>query len=100
MDLGKQRVFAGLAAYAQIIAVRFREPGAFETFPRTSLQVIDGRKIPEGGDIIHEELKGFAAPLDAFVELRIGLDKEPRVQIGPAKLVVTDPGVQQVVSIS
>src|SRR5712664_2707448 len=95
-DLGKQRVFAGFGADAQIIAVRFGEPGALETFPRTSLEVIDRRKIAEGGDIIHEELQGFAAPLDTPLEFRIGLNKEPRAQIGPAKFVATDPCVQQV----
>src|SRR5467141_1550081 len=99
VNLRKQGIFAGLAADAQISAVRFRKPRALETFPRTSLEVIDGRKIAESGDIIHEELQGFAAPLDTSVEFRIGLNKEPRVQIGPAKLVVTDPCVQQVVSI-
>src|SRR6202051_2532062 len=98
-DFRKQRIFAGLAAHAQIRAVRVREAGALETFPRTPLEVIDGRKIAESGEIVHEELEGFAAPRGTSVELRISLDKEPRVQIGPAKLVVTEPYVQQVVSI-
>ena len=62
VNLRKQGVFTGMAADAQIGAVRFREPGAFETFPRTSLEVIDGRKIAESGDIVLEEFEGFAAP--------------------------------------
>src|SRR6266404_4785512 len=98
-DFRKQRIFAGLAADAQISAVRFREPGALEPFSRTSLEVIDVRKIGESGDIIHEEFEGFAAPRNTSVELGIGLDEKPRVQIGAAKLVVTEPCVQPVVSI-
>ncbi len=35
--------------------------------------------------------RALAAPRGTSVELRISLDKEPRVQIGPAKLVVTEP---------
>ena len=94
VDFRKQRIFAGLAADAQISAVRFREPGALEPFSRTSLEVIDVRKIGESGDIIHEEFEGFAAPRDTSVKLGIGLNEEPRVQIGTAKLVVTEPCVQ------
>ena len=93
VNLRKQRVFTGMAADAQIGAVRFREPGAFETVPRTSLEVIDGRKIAESGDIVLEEFEGFAAPGGTSVELGIGLDEEPRVQIGAAKLEVTEPCV-------
>src|SRR5882672_2780296 len=95
VDLGKQRVFAGLAADAQIIAVRFRKPRAFQTFPHTSLEVIDGRKITEGGDIIHEELQGFAAPLDASIEFRIRFHEEPGLEIDAAKLEMSDPRIQQ-----
>src|SRR6266478_8194224 len=99
VDLGKQRIFAGLAADAQIVAVRFREPGALETFPGAPLEVIDGGKIAEGRDIIHEELEGFAAPLDAPVEFSIGIDEVSGSQISSAKLEATDPRVQQVVSV-
>jgi hypothetical protein len=65
---GKQRVFAGLAANAQTIAVGFRKTGALKTVAYVSLQVIDARKIAESGDVLKVEVHSLTAPPDALVE--------------------------------
>ena len=55
VDFGQQGIFASLATDAQIIAVRFRRPGALQTLAHKSLIVIDRRKISVAGYVIHEQ---------------------------------------------
>jgi hypothetical protein len=68
MNVGQQRVFAGLPADVEIGTIGLREAGTLEPFAHTSLVVIGGGKVSEGGNVILEDLEGFTSPLYAPVK--------------------------------
>ncbi len=53
-DIGKHRVFSGLAANAQIRAICVRKPGALEAFLYPPLEEIDIRDIVIRWYVVHE----------------------------------------------
>src|SRR6266480_4916421 len=78
----QERVFLRLASNIEIFAVRFGKPLGFQSFPGTTLVVIDGRQVAVGGLLVDEQCERLAPALDATVELGIGLRKHAGVQIG------------------
>jgi hypothetical protein len=69
VNVSQQGIFAGPTSDAEIRTVGFRESGTLEPFAYTSLIVIEGWERGDGGDVVHENLKGFAPPLHAAVKL-------------------------------
>lgn len=68
-NVSPQRIFAGFAADIEICTIRICKAGTFESFAHTPLVVINRREIRDGRNVIHENLKRFAVPLHAAVEL-------------------------------
>ena len=79
----------------EIFAVRHGKPVGFQSFPDTTLVVIDGRQVAVGGLLVDEQCERLAPALDATVELGIGLRKHAGVQIGATEIEVADPGVAE-----
>src|SRR5579872_4656364 len=68
-DLSQQRIFSGLPPDAQVIAERIGEGGGFQTLAHAALVVVNVWEVSVGYGVVHQQLEGFAAPLDATVKL-------------------------------
>jgi hypothetical protein len=65
----KQRIFFGFTADVQIRTKGFRGSWTLEAFTHTSLVIVNGREVSEGGGTVLENLQGFTPPLHASVKL-------------------------------
>jgi len=68
-NVSEQGIFFGFAADAQIRTIGFRESRTFQAFTHTSLVIIDGWEVSEGGSTVLENLQGFTPPRHASVKL-------------------------------
>ena len=77
-DVGEERILLRLPAERQIRAVRLGKAGVLQSFPYPALVVVDRREVAVGGLLVEEQRQRFAAPLEAAIELRVGLRERRR----------------------
>ena len=98
-NVWQEGILTRLLADAKIRAVRFRKPFAVQLFPHTTLEVVDAREIPVRGLLVQQQGQHLTVPLDAPIELRIGLRKRTGLQIRSSELEVAQPCIQKAVRI-
>src|SRR5262245_14402060 len=96
--VGEEQVVLRLSAKRDIRAIRLRRRD-LEPVARAALVVIGGRQEGIGRLFLEEERQRLAAPLDATVELGVGLRELSGVEVGAAEIEVADPRVEQGVGV-
>ena len=72
-DFRKDWIFPGLPTEREVVFVRVGGAGDLHPVPDASLVVVDRRQVGVGGLFVEEQRQRLAAPLQAAVELGVGL---------------------------
>src|SRR4029453_6676938 len=92
-NFGQKWILGRLPAHVEVGPVRLAESLRFHPFPGETLVIVHMRQIAECGLLIEEQRHRLTTPLNAPVELGIGLRELRDLQIGASKVEVPNPSV-------
>src|SRR6185503_13656287 len=77
----KERIFAGFATDIEIRAICIGKARRLQLLPDATAIVVQRRQVTEGGLVVQKYRQRLSAPLEAAIELGVGLRQKPGVQI-------------------